>query len=281
MEPLDWKHKDLLFRQLKELSIPLSEYSFANLFLFRRKHNYQVLAGERVLIMGLGYDGTKFIMPAFDIKKVPGGFLRDIAEKADHIFPIPEEYLSMFDPKIFEASFKDCDSDYVYDTKKLMSYSGNKLHKKKNLMYQFLKLYEHKALPLTRDRFKDAALILDEWQSSQVQQKEETDYYACLEALELYDELTLCGGIYYVEGEPAGFLIGEELAKDSFVLHFAKARTKFKGLYQFMYNNFAKILPVKYAYINLEQDLCDPSLRQTKMSYAPEKMLKKYRVSLI
>jgi uncharacterized protein len=101
-----------------------------------------------------------------------------------------------------------------------------------------------------------------------------------MEALDRYEELVLCGGIYYADGEPAGFVLGEELNESTFVLHFAKARTIFKGIYQFMFNNFAKILPPKYKYLNLEQDLDKENLRVFKSSYIPDVMLTKARVRL-
>jgi hypothetical protein len=108
----------------------------------------------------------------------------------------------------------------------------------------------------------------------------DTDYGPCREALDRYEELVLCGGIYYAGGEPAGFVLGEELGEDTFVLHFAKARTKFKGIYQYLFNTFAKILPPKYKYLNLEQDLDQENLRVFKGSYVPDTMLRKARVSV-
>ncbi len=95
-----------------------------------------------------------------------------------------------------------------------------------------------------------------------------------------YEALALCGGIYYADDEPAGFVIGEELNDETFVLHFAKARTRFKGVYQYLYNNFAKVLPPKYRYLNLEQDLNKENLRVFKSSYVPDVMVKKARVSV-
>jgi len=109
---------------------------------------------------------------------------------------------------------------------------------------------------------------------------EDTDFGPCHEALDKYEELVLCGGIYYAAGEPAGFVLGEELNSETFVLHFAKARTTFKGIYQYMFNNFAKVLPPKYRFLNLEQDLDRENLRVFKSSYVPDAMLRKARVSL-
>ena len=84
----------------------------------------------------------------------------------------------------------------------------------------------------------------------------------------------------YADGVPAGFTLGEEAGDDTFVLHFAKARTQFKGVYQYLFNNFARVLPPKYKYLNLEQDLDKENLRVFKSSYVPDRMLRKARVSL-
>lgn len=127
---------------------------------------------------------------------------------------------------------------------------------------------------------EQALFILDSWQSDAGLSANQTDFLACREALKLYDELALCGGIYYADGEPAGFVAGEELNPETFALHFAKARKKFKGVYQYMFNSFAKILPPKYWFLNFEQDLDKEPLRIAKTSYTPDSMLKKFRVTV-
>jgi len=101
------------------------------------------------------------------------------------------------------------------------------------------------------------------------------------EALERMDELQLCGGIYYVDGKPAAYILGEEIAEGkTFVIHFEKAVGEYKGLYQFINQSFAAILPEKYTYINREQDLGDEGLRQAKLTYRPVGFIKKYRAAL-
>jgi hypothetical protein len=47
-----------------------------------------------------------------------------------------------------------------------------------------------------------------------------------------------------------------------------------------MFNDTAKQLEPKYRYLNLEEDMGNGNLRRTKTSYGPEKILKKYRISL-
>ncbi len=279
-ETLSLAHKDMLYGRLKQAHTPLSEYSFANLYLFRTVHNYQLLFDKEIFIKGRTYDGFTHLMPAAGLKNIEYNYIKDISTEADFLFPIPEQWLEFFKPADFDISSKQDDADYIYLTEKLSTYKGNKLHGKRNLLMQFVTNYQCRTKPLIPDTAKDAKDILQAWQKEAGGLPEQTDYHPCLEALQLYDDLSLCGIIYYIQDEPAGFVIGEELSKEYFVLHFVKAKRKFKGIYQYMYNNFANMLPEKYKYINLEEDLGKPALRLAKSSYAPDAMLKKYRVKI-
>ena len=279
-EKLGFKHKDLLVPLLKRANAGLSEYTFANLYLFRGNHEYEVIEDNEVFIRGRSYDGHTYLMPTADVRSLDLGRLRDRMGSADFLFPIPEAWLPVFDPGLFEVQFAEGDADYVYTVEKMSTLKGRHLHKKRNLLKQFLELYQHDARPLTNDRLDEARFILNDWQATSEMNLADTDYAACLEALDRYEELVLCGGIYYADNEPAGFVLGEESNEETFVLHFAKARTKFKGVYQYLFNNFAQILPPKYKYLNLEQDLEKENLRVFKSSYVPDVMLRKARVRL-
>jgi len=277
-EKLGLQHKELLFQRLKLANAGLSEYTFANLYLFRQNHDYEVVSDQGVFIKGRTYDGHTYLMPTQDARSLDLDELRGLMLGVDFLFPIPEAWLDRFDSALFEITFVDGDADYTYTVEKMSTLKGRNLHKKRNLLKQFLELYPHDARPLTNDRLDDARFVLRDWLATTEMKAEDTDYGPCLEALDRYDELILCGGIYYADNEPAGFVLGEEVNDETFVLHFAKARTKFKGVYQFMFNTFAKILPPKYKYLNLEQDLDKENLRVFKSSYVPDAMVKKARV---
>jgi hypothetical protein len=279
-EKLVLRHKDILDPRLRAITVPLSEYTFPNLYLFRGIHEYEVITDKDIFVRGTTYDGHSFLMPTTDVRSLDPGYLKDMMSGVDFLFPIPEEWLSCFSDEEFEIAFADGDADYMYTVEKMSALTGRNLHKKRNLLKQFLEKYAHEALPLTNDRLDQARFILTDWLETTEMRVDDTDFSPCLEALDRYEELILCGGIYYANDEPAGFVIGEELNGSTFVLHFAKARTKFKGIYQFMFNNFAKILPPKYTYLNLEQDLDKENLRVFKSSYIPDVMLKKARVRL-
>lgn len=279
-EKLNLDHQGLLFESLKGVKTSISEYSFANLYLFREKHGYEVLFDEEIFIRGRTYDGIDYLMPTRDVRDIDPGYLKSLLGDHGAFFPIPEEWLGHFGPGEFVSNNSEGDTDYIYTLEKMATYGGRKLHKKRNLLKQFMELYSYEALPLVESRMGDAETILRAWQEGTGASPEETDFHPCMEALKLYERLILCGGIYYVEKEPAAFLIGEEINGEMFAIHFAKANTKFKGIYQFMYNNCAKVLPDKYKFLNFEQDLGKEELRIAKSSYVPDSLVKKYRVSL-
>ena len=279
-ERLGLQHKELLFPRLRSITAPLSEYSFSNLYLFRETHDYHVLLGDHVFIKGRSYDGHTFAMPAEPVERMGTACIRELLQDVEFLFPIPESWLPHFPAEAFDITFNEGDADYLYTVQKMSTYAGRRLHKKRNLLKQFTGAYRHEARPLTNDRIDDARFILEDWHRASGLDARESDYGPCREALQLYEELVLCGGIIYADGEPAGFVLGEEVNDDTFVLHFAKARTAFKGVYQYLFNSFAKVLPPQYRYLNLEQDLDKENLRVFKSSYVPDAMLRKARVAL-
>lgn len=280
-ERLDYTHKALLYERLRLVNTQISEYSFSNLFLFRDAHHYEIMTeGDEVYIRGLTYDGHPYLMPTRQIQKEDLPQLTKLMEEVDFLFPVPESWLQFFSGDSFRFSQKKGEMDYVYTVERMSTYRGRDLHKKRNLLKQFISSYRHEDVPLTEERRGDAFFILEEWLKDSGQKPADTDFGPTAEALKLSEDLLLCGGIYYADGEPAGFILGEEVTPETFVVHFAKARKKFKGVYQYMFNSFAKILPGKYTFLNLEQDLEKEALRVAKSSYMPAYLVKKVRVSL-
>lgn len=279
-EKITLEHKKLLDERLRAVDTALSEYSFANIYLFRQAHDYELIIGDDLFIKGITYDGKTYIMPTRDMKSVDIKLLKQLLQDVDFAFPIPEEWLKFFDPQEFAFDYTEGDMDYIYTVEKMSTYKGRHLHSKRNLLKQFMQTYSHKALPLTYDLLNDAREIAFKWQEESGLDPLLTDFNPCMEAIDLYNELSICGGIYYADNKPAGFILGEELNHNTFALHFAKASKKFKGIYQYMYNNFAKVLSPNYKFLNFEQDLDKEMLRIAKSSYLPDAKLKKYRVTL-
>ncbi len=282
IEPLAFEHADLLEENLRRSEENLSEYRFSNLYLFRSLHEYRVVytCSGRIFISGKTYDKCSFLMPLFDIAQAGRDLISRLLQRYDFIFPISEERLKAFDPGYFSAWYNPDDSDYIYSAEKLKSYRGEKLGKKKNLMKQFAGSFRADSYPYGPERRKDAENILKQWQDDTGKPFSSTDYCQTIEALKLAGPLNLFGNVYYASDEPAGFLLAGEICPGMCVIHFAKGKRKFKGIYPYMFNHFARNNGDRFSFYNFEQDLGKANFRKTKKSYDPDFLLKKYRVAL-
>ncbi|MCE2983029.1 MAG: DUF2156 domain-containing protein [Parachlamydia sp.] len=270
-EKLSLHHQPLLTPRLKALNLQISDYSFANLYLFRDIHQYEVVFNNTIYIQGLTRDGVPFIMPT----EVPTQLtlLREIVPPEFILYPIPSDWLGIF--KSEKSATNTSDSDYLYANHKFAFYPGRKLSKKRNLVKQLLNQHTVQARPLLT--LEEGLQILDKWRRDQ-ESGEEGDYEACKEALEKRDQLGLDVQVVEVDGLASGFTIGESLNDDCYAIHFSKADKHIKGLYQYLYQSCAQTGAKSHSWINLEQDLGSPSLHLTKHSYQPNTMVEKHRI---
>ncbi len=187
--------------------------------------------------------------------------------------------------------------DYLYLREELATYPAGRYRKKRALVRAFIENNTHETAPLTKERAGDALVVLEAWQAGQagtdaaepepeestaqylIEQAGINDYLSAKEALAMIDELALTGMVVYAEGKPVAYCLGEELEPETFVIHYEKGVYGYKGLKQFVVQAFAKSLPDKYKYINREQDLGLPGLREAKMGLRPVKFVRQYRAA--
>ena len=274
---LDMKHD--LSSSLKHVPQAISEFTFANLYLFRDTYSYKasLLPDGNPVISGVK-NGEAFILLPFGI---PGDeILFSLFTNHIYIKNLAQDFVQKHQIALERKGFcivEDRDNfDYIYLKKDLANLPGKKYHKKRNLVRQFMNNYEYRETKIDSSNIRDVYRVLEMWGEDRT---ENGDMTAAREALELIDTLNLCGYIYYVDDAPAAYVLGEPIARGKgFVVHFEKAVGSYKGIYQFINKAFASILPAKYTFINREQDLGDQGLRQAKMTYRPSGFVKKYRV---
>jgi hypothetical protein len=280
VEEIDLRHGTTIRGCFRSLKTSISDFSFANVYLFREKCRYRFVKNDDPVISCTTDEGEPCWMPLRDLRLYERKDLIRLMKDHGVLFPVPEEWVDIFRNDAFSVSCLESEMDYLYRVETMATFKGGRLNRKRNRLKQFLSLYEHDSALLTADRRDDARKVLDAWQAETGLSREETDYEPCREALNLMDRLDLLGMIYYAERGPAGFLIGEKLCDRTFVIHFAKGIKSYKGLYEYMFNDGAKRLISRYDYLNLEEDLGQEALRVTKSSYGPDRMVRKFRVRL-
>lgn len=277
-EFLSLNHRDLLQEKFKDLHSPLSEYSFASLYLFRQIHQYQVITiGDEIFIEGITRDKVPFFMPTSLSVSTFFPSLRSILTPLHIIYPIPDEWLSFYDPWFSYRHFKRDDSDYLFAADKLATYPGRHLDGKRNQITQLLSQGDVRCEALS-NQWEDALSILTRWQAEDGNISS-TDYTACKEAIEYFITLQLQGFIVYVDQKPAGFIIGEQ-CNSHFTIHFSKAIRTIHGVYPYLFQQFARAVKSRCDWLNLEQDLGIPNLRRSKLSYHPDQLATKWRLCL-
>lgn len=275
LDPIQRHTLHPLFQQLPE---GISEFTFANLYLFRKNHNYRVSRLKNGLVILLGEDdGKPFFMSPFGLPEPDE--LSMLFDKYQSLKCIAESQIEPLIALGYQVSEDRDNFDYLYNRQDLAKLTGRKFSKKRNLIKAFLNNFDYEGKPLLEEHIPDALNVLEQWRS---ERDSPGDYDAARQALEKCEVLQLCGGIYYTEGKPIAYSLGEELMRGkSFVIHFEKAISGYKGLWQFINQAFASILPESYETINREQDLGKKGLRSAKMSYKPIGFIKKYRASTL
>jgi hypothetical protein len=114
-----------------------------------------------------------------------------------------------------------------------------------------------------------------------VSESMEQDNEALRRTLRDFGRLGQDGILVRVDGAPAGFALFERQTPETLVIHFERARRDIKGLYQLV-NRAAAEAAVRagFSFVNREEDLGDPGLRQAKASYDPIRLEMAYRLTL-
>ena len=101
---------------------------------------------------------------------------------------------------------------------------------------------------------------------------------------EAIDALGIEGGVLYSGDRIVGFTYGDLTTPDTLDVHVEKADISINGAYPMVCREFVRMMMNKYPslkYINREDDMGLDYLRQSKRSYKPEFLLKKYRARWI
>lgn len=258
----------------------IADLSYANLWLFRRPHEYRYHAGAWPVISGMTYDGQRHALPLFDIAAAPSQLLDELVRRHGALFPLCEREARALDPEQFMIEQHRDDADYVYRADAFRRYPGRLLQKKRNLMQQLLKAHRVSAEPYVPALMDEALGVALGWLRDKDKQDGDADDPACREALALAPELGLHGYLYRADGEAAGFVLAERLQDGVWVMRFAKGLVRYKGIAQYMFHHFASQEGRDVQWLNFEQDLGLPNFRRTKLSYQPERLNPKWRALL-
>jgi hypothetical protein len=169
--------------------------------------------------------------------------------------------------------------DYIYMRDDLVTLSGKKYQSKRNHVNKFNKQYRYEYLPITPDLVPKCLTLECKWykdnRTDEDAEKLSHERRSLTFALQNAESLELMGGAICVAGQIVAFSFGAPINDNTFGVHVEKGDISYDGVYSVMNREFASHIPSQYMYINREEDLGIPGLRQAKESYRPAVLLEK------
>ena len=271
-------------------SYPLCEHCFTDLFIWRGHYHTRICFWEDFLLvqMQTAEKETMYLAPIGrgDLAAAVSLLEQDAAERG-----VPFVMCSIAEemkPRLEAAlpgryAYSTCEDswDYIYLSEKLRTLSGKKLQAKRNLINRFLLMHEgHWSYEdITPENTHETFQFHLRWckQNGCMRDQEFWGETCAIGlALNYFEELDLHGGLLRLDGEIIAFTLGSRATEDMFVVQIEKADHTIDGAYQMINQQFVQRNCTDVKYVNREEDLGLPGLRQAKQSYHPVMMGVKY-----
>jgi hypothetical protein len=285
-KPIAIPDKPLFDEFLRKDPPRVSELTFTNLFIWR--HHYQPAWLEWhgcILIIFRTQKGALYGVCPFgpgDKKGALDVLCTELAKQVSdvRICRVGEEFVTHHvDPAKYHAEFDRDNSDYLYLAKDLINLPGNKYHRKKNHLNQFIKKHAFEYRSLDTELVNRVLGMQEAWcQMRECVMKPDllAEDFAVREALNDFEALDCQGGAILINSVVEAFSLGEPLNEDTAVIHMEKANPDIPGLYSAINQRFCLNAWSNMTYINREQDMGVEGLRKAKESYYPHHMINKY-----
>jgi hypothetical protein len=283
--PLALADGPALTRALRESSQKASDYTFVNLWAWQEDRRYEVAFADGLVWLRQTHPQERLWSPL-------GSWQRDDwKELLTKHFPhgasfhrVPEKDALILADRLGPQVSLDEERDqweYLYLVEELVSLRGNRFHKKKNLLRQFLRSYDWRYAEL-EPKCRRALLDLQEewcrWKNCDDSPGLAAEKEAITRILRDWEHFPgLLGGALFVDDVMVAYTLAEEVG-DTVVIHFEKGLGDYKGVYQAINQIFLEKSAGRFTYVNREQDMGEEGLKKAKMSYNPVDFLKKHRV---
>ena len=281
--------RELISHYFKHHTSRSCERTFVNVYLWSRHYKVQFAIVENALVFKSEDDGRlSFAFPAGEPENIKKALavLKQYSEERGYPFSLynvtPDNFerLEEWYPGRFQIEYSEADADYVYESEKLATLSGKKLHGKRNHINKFKSVYDVRWSyeSITRENVEECFQMALKWRNQNGCEddiEKNAEMCVTLNSLRLFEELELVGGLIRVDGEIVAFSIGEPICSDTFVVHIEKAYADVPGAYTMINQQFVEHECMAYKYVNREEDTGEEGLRKAKRSYRPVFMVEK------
>lgn len=296
MSEIQWKQitiedRTIINEYYRKAQLRGCEFTFANNLLWSPHYKTRYAVVEHMLVFisseenmsvtfplgeGREKEALEVLISYFSKKKTPF--------KMHGVTPEQFQKLEILYPGKFQIEYNRDLADYIYESEKLITLSGKKLHSKRNHLNRFMEEHQNwQYETITAVNKPECMEMAKQWRKlngCEDDPEKEAEFCVTLKALEKMEELELKGGLIRLDGEVIAFSLGEQVCHDTFVVHIEKAYAHIQGAYPIINQQFAAHEAVSYQYVNREEDMGVEGLRKAKLSYRPAFLQEKGLVTL-
>jgi hypothetical protein len=287
IHPLTLANRALINEYLVRHPPNISELTFTNLFVWRHARPvYYALANDSLLfLIKTAEDSKRYLLFGKPVGPLTTAeALKEFASILVGAIRIPEDETHLPLQAGYTILKDRANYDYIYRVSDLAVLAGRRYAKKRNLIKQCLQGQRCTYEEITEKNLADCLAMQNSWcrlrncGHSPGLCNENT---AIEEIFRNYLSLdTLIGGAIRIDGRIQAYAIGEQLLPGTAVWHFEKAMPAITGLGQLINQWFSKYGLERFDFVNREQDLGVPGLRQAKESYYPHHLVTKHTIFL-
>lgn len=263
--------------------------TFNTLFLWQDAYQTSWAEQDGILFVRAGTGKDTFFMPPF--AKEEENFVHGLAlihEEYDRLglpFRLKSasswvtEQIERLVPGKYDFIEDRDNEEYIYRTEDMIRLPGKKLRMKKNHLNGFLRQYaDYQYEAITKENLEDAKAGIHDWflRHGDIEEEEQ----AIKRCFDHWDALGVKGAVIRIYGKVEAFTNGDSINEKMAHIIFEKANPEIRGLYQAINRDFLMHEFAETEFVNREEDLGLPGLREAKMGYHPDHLTEKYDVVL-
>jgi hypothetical protein len=285
IRPLTLEDRSLVSKYLHRHPPEISEHTFTNLFVWQPSRPVLLaeIGSSLVFLVKAAREKEKYILfgPPLGTISIPDVF-SSFRQEIIGAVRIPDTAAANLPVPGFGVTPDRDNADYVYRVVKLAELSGRRYAKKRNHIKKCLSSHSCEYVPITSKLIAECEDMQENWCTTRDCGRNPglcNEANAIAEIFAHFNEFELLGGAVRVDGTIQAYAIAEELHPGTAVWHFEKAMADIPGLGQLINHWFSKYGLSDFDYVNREQDLGIPGIRQAKESYYPHHMVPKNCIS--
>ena len=289
-------NKELFDSFFKTVNDPIADLTFAMRLIWAEpvKHTWTII-NDHLCVFGF-LRGKHVIWGPILPSKNNGKFNETLercfqtVEKLNSHQGIHEKPLAIYIPESLKAQYQDIDGtsfsnwtqDYVYEITSLIGLAGKQFQSKRRELNIFTR---NSGIEVEHYDFSKhgsgCSELIDDWKNQkdapEAEQNEDVtlEYGAAKRLITFSSLLPIEGVVAKIHGKIIGLALGEKLTSDTASKIIQKNDFSIRGSSDFVFREYAKHFE-NLKFLDAQDDFCLESLKRTKMSYNPAKLIKSY-----